>query len=65
MDTIIARIAQVSGISRDIGQVLFATVLIEPLMRGIINIWSIGLGTSLSLLLWFISIYLLGIKPYD
>lgn len=48
-----------SEIVRDIGQVFFAAVLVEPLLNGTFNIKTISLGLTLSLVLWITSLLII------
>lgn len=49
----------VSDVSRDIGQVLFASVVIGPLVAGNIDLFSFLMGSALSLISWYFSVALI------
>ncbi|MFA6304433.1 MAG: hypothetical protein WCV73_01175 [Patescibacteria group bacterium] len=45
-----------SDIYRDIGQVLFASVLIDPITRGEVNYYFLAFGLAFTLVFWYFSI---------
>lgn len=49
----------VSDVSRDIGQVLFASVVIGPLVAGVGDWFSLSMGLALSLISWYFSVTLI------
>ena len=53
------RLDKLSDISISVGQVLFASVIIEPLISGNFHWYSIVIGLILSGTAWFLSIFLL------
>jgi hypothetical protein len=50
------RLRIVSEIAKDIAQVCFASVVLEPLMRGNANMFTFALGLSLALIPWVLSV---------
>jgi len=48
-----ARLSIVSDIAKDIAQVFFALVFLEPLMTGNTNMVTFAIGLSLALISWF------------
>jgi hypothetical protein len=47
-----------SEISRDIGQIFFASIFLTPLLGGTVNLSLMYAGLLLSLLFWYLSILL-------
>jgi len=45
-----------SEVLRDIGQVIFASMFIGPLISGSFNYWMISFGAILSILIWYSSV---------
>lgn len=52
------RIQTISEIARDVGQVCFATVFLEPIVSGRFDSIPMILGSLTMLGMWFLSIYL-------
>ena len=46
----------ISEIIRDIAQIFFASVVIAPIMSGIVNGFTFFVGISFSIVLWLLSI---------
>lgn len=53
------RVKVYSDISRDIAQIVFASVFVGPLIGGTANYFSFGLGLLLSFSAWYFSIALI------
>ena len=53
-----SRLQVISEIARDLAQVFFASVFLEPLITGNANIYSFVLGLILALASWYLSIVL-------
>ena len=52
------RIKRFASILSDMGQVMFASILIEPLINNSFNSVTIVVGSALALLAWFASLLL-------
>jgi hypothetical protein len=50
-----------SEMSREMGQVFFASVLLTPLLSGTLNLFLVYAGLLLSLIIWYLSILLANI----
>jgi hypothetical protein len=53
-----------SEMSRDIGQVFFASVFLTPLLSGTFNLFLVYTGLLLSLIVWYLSVLLAHIEPW-
>jgi hypothetical protein len=51
-----------SEISRDIGQIFFASIFLTPLLGGTVNFPLVYAGLLLSLLFWYLSILLANLE---
>lgn len=54
------KLITLSEIVRDIGQVLFATVLVSPLVNGIADVSLVVFGSIMSVSAWSLSLILVG-----
>jgi hypothetical protein len=52
-----------SEISRDIGQVFFASVFLTSLLSGTLNLFLVYAGLLLSLIFWYLGILLANLEP--
>jgi hypothetical protein len=51
-----------SEISRDIGQIFFASIFLTPLLGGTVHLFLVYAGLLLSLLFWYLSILLANLE---
>ena len=58
MNTVLLKTETLSAINRDIAQVLFAGLFIEPIVNGHINTYFVFLGLLLSSVAWVWSLLL-------
>ncbi|OGI77843.1 hypothetical protein A3D42_01360 [Candidatus Nomurabacteria bacterium RIFCSPHIGHO2_02_FULL_41_18] len=53
-----SRVDKLATISSDIGQVFFASILVGPVINGVIDLKLVGVGLILSLSAWLFSLLL-------
>ncbi len=53
------RIGVISEISRDVAQVFFASVLVDPIIRGEFRPFVMGVGILISLTTWYVSVIII------